>query len=55
MQPKMKKFAYIGVKGQENLRRYKYSGSDHSLISKHILQPFWSRFVLIFPLSVAWV
>ncbi|CAI5460089.1 unnamed protein product [Closterium sp. Yama58-4] len=47
------KFYYVGEKGREQLRRYKYHGADHSLVSKYILQPFWSRFVLLFPLSVA--
>jgi ethanolaminephosphotransferase len=42
--------AYIGQHGVATLRRYKYSGVDHSLVAKHVLQPFWSRFVHIFPL-----
>lgn len=41
---------YIGHHGVATLRRYKYSGVDHSLVAKYILQPFWSRFVSIFPL-----
>jgi hypothetical protein len=41
---------YIGHHGVATLRRYKYSGVDHSLVAKYILQPFWSRFVNIFPL-----
>ncbi|GJP49631.1 hypothetical protein CLOM_g8817 [Closterium sp. NIES-68] len=48
---KAMKFYYVGEKGREQLRRYKYQGADHSLVSKYILQPFWSRFVLLFPLS----
>lgn len=42
--------SYIGQHGVATLRRYKYSGVDHSLVAKYILQPFWSRFVHIFPL-----
>ncbi|KAG2655547.1 hypothetical protein PVAP13_1KG016100 [Panicum virgatum] len=41
---------YIGHHGVATLRRYKYSGVDHSLVAKYILQPFWSRFVNVFPL-----
>lgn len=32
------------------LQRYKYSGVDRSILAKYVFQPFWSRFVLIFPL-----
>ncbi|GJM90034.1 hypothetical protein PR202_ga06273 [Eleusine coracana subsp. coracana] len=42
--------SYIGHHGVATLRRYKYSGVDHSLVAKYILQPFWSRFVHLFPL-----
>ncbi|GAA0154099.1 transferase [Lithospermum erythrorhizon] len=41
---------YIGQHGVMTLHRYKYSGVDHSIVSKYILQPFWSRFVNFFPL-----
>ncbi|KAJ7539733.1 hypothetical protein O6H91_11G106900 [Diphasiastrum complanatum] len=41
---------YIGKHGVEALRRYKYSGVDRSYVAKYVLQPFWSRFVTIFPL-----
>ncbi|XP_047314160.1 choline/ethanolaminephosphotransferase 1-like [Impatiens glandulifera] len=41
---------YIGVNGVQALHRYKYSGVDHSYVAKYVLQPFWSRFVNIFPL-----
>ena len=41
---------YVGQHGVATLRRYKYSGVDHSLVAKYILQPFWSRFVNLFPL-----
>jgi len=45
-----REMGYIGHHGVATLRRYKYSGVDHSLVAKYILQPFWSRFVIIFPL-----
>ncbi|KAB1223396.1 Choline/ethanolaminephosphotransferase 1 [Morella rubra] len=41
---------YIGAHGVAALHRYKYSGVDHSLVAKYVLQPFWSRFVNFFPL-----
>lgn len=41
---------YIGKHGVEALQKYKYSGVDRSYLAKHVFQPFWSRFVLIFPL-----
>uniref|UniRef100_A0A0D9WN18 Aminoalcoholphosphotransferase n=1 Tax=Leersia perrieri TaxID=77586 RepID=A0A0D9WN18_9ORYZ len=41
---------YIGAHGVETLKRYKYSGQDHSVVAKYVLQPFWSRCVTLFPL-----
>ncbi|CAN8253680.1 unnamed protein product [Cochlearia groenlandica] len=41
---------YIGAHGVTALRRHKYSGVDHSYLSKYVLQHFWTRFVTIFPL-----
>lgn len=41
---------YIGAHGIESLKKYKYSGEDRSYMAKHVFQPFWSRFVTIFPL-----
>jgi len=41
---------YIGRHGVEMLQRYKYSGVDRSYLAKYVLQPFWSRFVNLFPL-----
>jgi hypothetical protein len=36
------------------LREYKYSGVDHSLVSRYILKPFYSNFVIhLFPMSMA--
>lgn len=46
---------YIGAHGVAALRKYKYSGVDHSYVAKYVLQPFWSRFVHIFPLWMPWV
>ncbi|XP_015894256.1 choline/ethanolaminephosphotransferase 1 [Ziziphus jujuba] len=43
---------YIGPHGVAALHRYKYSGVDHSYLAKYVLQPFWTRFVKIFPLWV---
>ncbi|KAG7191785.1 uncharacterized protein KQ657_002750 [Scheffersomyces spartinae] len=36
-----------------NLKKYKYSSEDHSLISKYILKKWWNTFVLVFPQSMA--
>ncbi|MED6149807.1 Cholinephosphotransferase 1 [Stylosanthes scabra] len=41
---------YIGSHGVAALHRYKYSGVDHSYVAKYVLQPFWTRFVTVFPL-----
>ncbi|KAI9085721.1 hypothetical protein K1719_032327 [Acacia pycnantha] len=41
---------YIGAHGAAALHKYKYSGVDHSYVAKYVLQPFWTRFVKIFPL-----
>lgn len=41
---------YIGKHGVDALQRYKYSGVDRSILAKYVFQPFWSRFVLVFPL-----
>eukprot|EP00245_Coleochaete_scutata_P018530 TRINITY_DN9703_c0_g1_i1.p1 TRINITY_DN9703_c0_g1~~TRINITY_DN9703_c0_g1_i1.p1 ORF type:complete len:393 (-),score=31.94 TRINITY_DN9703_c0_g1_i1:889-2067(-) len=45
--------SYVGRRGVQALRNYKYSGSDNSILAKYVLQPFWSRFVYIFPLWFA--
>ncbi|KAK8547107.1 hypothetical protein V6N13_099849 [Hibiscus sabdariffa] len=41
---------YIGAHGVAALKKYKYSGVDHSYLAKYVLQPFWTRFVTFFPL-----
>lgn len=37
----------------ENLRLYKYSSEDHSLISKYVLKRWWNLFVTVFPMNMA--
>ncbi|KAJ7638311.1 choline ethanolaminephosphotransferase [Roridomyces roridus] len=37
----------------ENLKKYAYKGVDKSLVSKYVLNPFWTWFVTLWPLSVA--
>ncbi|KAJ7508427.1 Choline/ethanolaminephosphotransferase [Mycena galericulata] len=37
----------------ENLKKYSYKGVDKSLVSKYVLNPFWTWFVTLWPLSVA--
>ncbi|KAI5678753.1 hypothetical protein M9H77_09703 [Catharanthus roseus] len=41
---------YIGQHGVMALHRHKYSGVDHAIVAKYVLQPFWSRCVNFFPL-----
>lgn len=46
--------AWIRQQNLPALRQYKYSGVDHSLVSKYILKPFYSNFVIkLFPMSMA--
>ncbi|KAL6944366.1 hypothetical protein ACO0RG_001102 [Hanseniaspora osmophila] len=44
---------YVPHQCLPNLKKYKYSSEDRSLISKNILKPFWGQFVKIFPLWMA--
>ncbi|PPQ96289.1 hypothetical protein CVT26_005649 [Gymnopilus dilepis] len=44
---------YIPLRSLENLKKYSYKGVDKSLVSRYILQPFWTWFVTLWPLSVA--
>ncbi|SNX82428.1 related to EPT1 - sn-1,2-diacylglycerol ethanolamine- and cholinephosphotransferase [Melanopsichium pennsylvanicum] len=46
-------FDYIPKSRVDNLHLYKYSGTDKSLVSKHILGPYWNWLVTLFPTSVA--
>ncbi|KAG8077018.1 hypothetical protein GUJ93_ZPchr0006g45428 [Zizania palustris] len=48
--PGQSQMGYIGAHGEETLKRYRYSGQDHSVVAKYVLQPFWSRCVTLFPL-----
>jgi phosphatidylglycerophosphate synthase len=40
---------FLPVDALPGLKKYKYSAVDNSPISKYILKPFYSRFVLLFP------
>lgn len=44
---------YIPEPMLENLKNYKYSATDKSLVSRFILNPFWNWLVTLWPLSVA--
>lgn len=44
---------FIPANKLEQLRLYKYSSEDHSVISKYVLKRWWNFFVQIFPLSMA--
>ncbi|KAJ2961355.1 hypothetical protein NQZ79_g3358 [Umbelopsis isabellina] len=44
---------YISPKYRDNLSKYKYSGTDKSLLSRYVLTPYWNRLVKLFPLWVA--
>ncbi|WPK26347.1 hypothetical protein PUMCH_003698 [Australozyma saopauloensis] len=37
----------------KNLKLYKYSSEDHSLVSKYVLKRWWNFFVTIFPMNMA--
>ncbi|MBW0541732.1 hypothetical protein O181_081447 [Austropuccinia psidii MF-1] len=36
-----------------NLTKYRYSGQDHSIISRYILTPYWNKLVTFIPISIA--
>lgn len=45
---------YIRQRNLEKLHEYRYSGVDHSLVSKYILKPFYSNVAIkCFPMSMA--
>lgn len=44
---------FIPANKLENLKLYKYSSEDHSLISRYILKRWWNSFVQIFPMDMA--
>ncbi|KAG9020516.1 hypothetical protein FS837_008135, partial [Tulasnella sp. UAMH 9824] len=45
--------AFIADEKLENLRKYKYSAVDKSILSKYVLNPFWTWFVTLWPTWVA--
>jgi hypothetical protein len=48
------KMVYIRQDKLPKLKEYKYSGVDHSLVSRYILKPFYTNFVIhCFPMSMA--
>ncbi|KAL2161198.1 hypothetical protein VTH06DRAFT_8417 [Thermothelomyces fergusii] len=45
---------YLRQEYLPNLRQYKYSGVDHSLLSRYVLKPFYTNVVIkCFPMSMA--
>jgi ethanolaminephosphotransferase len=45
---------YIRQHHLPNLRNYRYAGIDHSLVSRYILKPFYSKCVIgCFPMGMA--
>jgi ethanolaminephosphotransferase len=45
---------YIRQDRLPKLKEYKYSGVDHSLLSRYVLKPFYTNFVInCFPMSMA--
>lgn len=39
--------------GKDNLKLYRYSSIDKSLLSKYVLKPYWNKFLLLFPTTIA--
>ncbi|KAJ7157318.1 Choline/ethanolaminephosphotransferase [Mycena filopes] len=44
---------FIPIDALQNLHKYAYKGVDKSPLSKYVLNPFWTWFVTLWPLSVA--
>ena len=45
---------YVRQEYLPNLRQYKYSAVDHSLMSRYVLKPFYTKVVIkCFPMSMA--
>ncbi|WFC99756.1 ethanolaminephosphotransferase [Malassezia yamatoensis] len=44
---------YIGPELRKGIHKYKYSGEDHSLVSKYVLGPYWNWLITWFPLWIA--
>ena len=57
LQPKILAYENMGIYIRNGhlaaLHEYKYAGQDKSLTSKYILNPFWTKFVVLFPATVA--
>lgn len=50
------KMVYIRQDKLPRLKEYKYSGVDHSLLSRYVLKPFYTKVVIhFFPMSMAYV
>jgi hypothetical protein len=48
------KMVYIRQEKLPKLKEYKYSGVDHSLLSRYVLKPFYTNVVIkMFPMSMA--
>lgn len=45
--------AYISRHGKEGLKRYRYRGSDNSLLYNYVLNPVYNRLVVLFPMWLA--
>lgn len=46
-------FDYISASGLDELKNYKYHGTDKSLIANYVMQPFWRYVVEFLPLWLA--
>lgn len=45
---------YVRQEQLPKLKEYRYSGVDHSLVSRYVLKPFYTNFVIhLFPMSMA--
>ncbi|KAG5728742.1 hypothetical protein E4T56_gene18606 [Termitomyces sp. T112] len=44
---------YIPQHALDNLKRYAYEGIDKSIISRYVLNPYWTWLVTLFPLNIA--
>jgi len=44
---------YIPQEALQNLKKYTYKGVDKSIVSRYVLNPFWTWFVTLWPLTVA--
>eukprot|EP01125_Pyxidicula_operculata_P006739 TRINITY_DN2311_c0_g1_i1.p1 TRINITY_DN2311_c0_g1~~TRINITY_DN2311_c0_g1_i1.p1 ORF type:complete len:175 (+),score=4.50 TRINITY_DN2311_c0_g1_i1:100-624(+) len=46
-------YKYIPDKGLSNLKEYKYSSRDRSLLANYVMQPFWNFMIKLMPHSIA--